>query len=75
MRLEIVKRIARSTVVMRKIKCGNCGGVALSKTEKGTTGRAGADNVEVPAPNDTERNKKKENNVEGIKRTVLGCRW
>jgi hypothetical protein len=43
--------------------------------EKETAGRVGASNVEAPAPNDTERKKKKENNnVEGIDRTVSGCR-
>jgi hypothetical protein len=36
--------------------------------------RAGAGNVEAPAPNDTERKQKKENSVEGIDRTVSGCR-
>jgi hypothetical protein len=43
--------------------------------EKVTAGRAGAGNVEAPAPNDTERKKKKENNnVEVTDRTVSGCR-
>jgi hypothetical protein len=41
---------------------------------KETAGRAGAGNVETPAPNDTERKKMKENNnVEGIDQTVSGC--
>jgi hypothetical protein len=34
-------------------------GSAPSKTEKETAGRAGAGNVEAPAPNDTDRKKRK----------------
>jgi hypothetical protein len=49
-------------------------GSGPSKTEKETVGRAGAGNVEAPATNNAERMKKKENNVEGINRTVSGCR-
>jgi hypothetical protein len=35
-------------------------GSTPSKTGKETAGRAGAGNLEAPAPNDTERKKKKE---------------
>jgi hypothetical protein len=50
-------------------------GSTPSKTEKETVGRAGGGNVEAPVSNDTGRKKKNENNnVEGIDRTVSGCR-
>jgi hypothetical protein len=49
-------------------------GSAPSTTERETAGRAGAGNVEAPAPNDTKRKKRKENNnVEGTDRTISGC--
>jgi hypothetical protein len=75
-RLEVAKRIARSIVGIRKIKCWTLWkGRPATKTEKETTVRAEAGNVEAPAPNDSERKKKEEkNNVEEIDQNVSGCR-
>jgi hypothetical protein len=47
-------------------------GSAPSKTEKEMAGRAGAANVEAPAPNNSKK-KKENNSVEGIDRIVSGC--
>jgi hypothetical protein len=60
MRLEIAKRIARSTVGMRKTRNWPLwGGVDPLLKKKELKVKAGASNVETPAPNDTERKKKK----------------